>query len=86
MGGHVSLRTWSVVVAVWLLSLAAVAAVAQSRVITPLAEPVILSGSDIAFRVEAEQGSRPVGKLLVRYNGRWIEPKSAPGTLNLASR
>ena len=81
-----SRRSWSVIIGAWLLSLVAVAAVAQSRAITPLSEPITLSGADIAFRVEGLQGNAPVGKLLVRYNGKWVEPKSARELVTLASR
>jgi hypothetical protein len=75
-----------VIVAVWLLSLAAVAAVAQSRNTTPLSNPITLTGSDIAFRVEGTQGNIPVGKLIVRYKGKWVEPRSALEPVTLAAR
>ena len=81
-----SRRSWSVLIAVWLFSLVAVGAIAQSRVVRPLSEPITLTGSDIAFRVEGEEGQRPVGKLIVRYNGQWVEPRAAAGTVTLASR
>ena len=81
-----SRRSRSIIVGVWLLSLVAVAAVAQSRAITPLSEPITLSGSDIAFRVEGIQGNAPVGKLIVRYNGKWVAPKSAPEPVTLVAR
>ena len=81
-----SRRSWSILIGVWLLSLVAVAAVGQSRAITPLSEPVTISGSDIGFRVEGIQGNAPVGKLIVRYNGKWVEPKSAPAPVKLAAR
>jgi hypothetical protein len=81
-----SRRSWAVLVAVWLFSLVAVGAIAQSRVQTALPEPITLTGSDIAFRVEAVEGRRPVGKLIVRYNGQWVEPRAAAGTVTLASR
>jgi hypothetical protein len=38
----------------------------------------VLSGGDIGFRVEYFEGKRPVGTLVVRVNGQWVEPKSAP--------
>ena len=80
-----SRRRWSLLVGAWLLSLLAVGAFAQSRAITPLAEPITLTGADIAFRVEAMEGNRPVGKLIVRHNGRWVAPKSALEAITLAS-
>lgn len=79
-----SRRAWSVLVAAWLLSLVAVGAVAQSQAVTPLPEPLTLSGADIAFRVEGTQGGRPVGRLIVRYDGRWVEPRSVTEPIRLA--
>ena len=57
---------WTVIFGAWLLSLVAVAAVAQSRGVTPLSEPITLTGADLAFRIEGMQGKTPVGKLIVR--------------------
>jgi hypothetical protein len=79
-------RALSILLTAWLVSLIAVAAIAQSRQIVPLPEPMTLSGDDIAFRVEGTQGNAPVGRLLVRYNGKWVEPLTAPDTVRLASR
>lgn len=81
-----SLRTCSVLVVAWLFSLVAVAAIAQSRGVSPLSEPVVLSGGDIGFRVEGRQGNTPVGKLIIRFDGRWVEPRSVPQPITLASR
>jgi hypothetical protein len=81
-----SRRTWSIIVGVWLLSLVAVAVVAQPPGVTPLPVPITLTGADIAFRVEGTQGNAPVGTLIVRYNGRWVIPKSAQGPITLAAR
>ena len=81
-----SRRKWAVIIAVWLLSLVTVGAVAQMRAVMPLAEPLILTGGDIAFRVEGTQGITPVGKMIVRFNGKWVEPKLVPGPVTLAAR
>ena len=35
--------------------------------------PVVLSGSDIGFRMTARKGDTPVGQLVVRVNGEWKE-------------
>jgi hypothetical protein len=35
--------------------------------------PVVLSGSDIGFRMTARKGDTPVGRLVVRVNGDWKE-------------
>jgi len=86
--------------AAWLLWLAAAVGVAafvivalvvagrssQPPGVTPLPVPITLTGADIAFRVEGTQGNAPVGTLIVRYNGRWVIPKSAQGPITLAAR
>jgi hypothetical protein len=55
-------------------------AFAQSRQQTPVREPFVLSGNDIGFRVEARSGTTPVGRLVVRIGGEWVEADYALGT------
>ena len=62
---------------VWLMSLvmvsAATYAMAQPR---HLAQPTV-SGTDIGFRVDGtDSKGQPFGKLLIRYNGEWVEAGS----------
>ncbi len=60
------------IVVLWLLSLLAVAGLASS--LTAQAQQTILSGSDLGFRVERMGTSgQPVGTLMVRVNGKWME-------------
>ena len=64
-------------VAIWIGSLVAVAALAGAQVqrqITPLATPVVLSGPDVGFRVEGQAGNVPAGRLVIRVNGEWVVP------------
>ena len=80
---------WKLTLA-WTLSLVAVAVItskltAQAGLPTPdrplITEgTTILSGSDVGFRVERTQEGVPVGTLVVRVNGRWVEPatRAAP--------
>jgi len=42
------------------------------------AEPRVLSGSDIGFRVERMEAGRASGTLVVRIDGQWVEAVSAP--------
>src|SRR5262245_39268800 len=35
--------------------------------------PIVLSGNDVGFRVERQKDNIPVGVLVVRLNGRWVE-------------
>jgi hypothetical protein len=74
------------VAAACLLSMLAVGAIAQSREVTKLSTPILISGSDLGFRVEGYQGGTPVGRVVIRVDGRWVEPKSVPEPLRLASR
>jgi hypothetical protein len=51
-------------------------AFAQGR----LAQPQMLSGNDIGFRVESiDLSGKAVGTWMVRYNGNWIEVSSQGG-------
>ncbi len=81
-----SRRALSTLLTAWLVSLIAVAAIAQSRPVVPLPQPITITGEDIAFRVEGTQGNAPVGRLIVRYHGKWVEPRTAPDTVRLAAR
>jgi hypothetical protein len=60
-----------------LLVVAALAgsAVAYSQVsVRPVpVEPVVLSGSEVGFRMTARKGDTPVGQLVVRVDGQWRE-------------
>jgi hypothetical protein len=38
-----------------------------------LAAPTVISGSDLGFRIESDTDNVPVGKLVVRINGRWVD-------------
>jgi hypothetical protein len=80
-----SVRTIFGLALLWVVSLFMVASVAKAQVFEPprpLPEPRVVSGPDFGFRIESEQGGVPVGKLVVRVNGKWIEARvgSFPGT------
>jgi hypothetical protein len=47
--------------------------------------PTVLSGDDIGFRVEAEQGGVAVGRLVVRIDGKWVEAELRGGVRRLTS-
>jgi hypothetical protein len=38
--------------------------------------PAIISGPDLGFRIERTQNGIPVGKLVVRIDGRWVDTGS----------
>jgi hypothetical protein len=41
--------------------------------------PTVLSGGDVGFRVEGRKGTTPVGTLVVKVNGQWVEAQFAAG-------
>jgi hypothetical protein len=64
----------------WVLSLLVVGSVVRAQVFEMprlLPEPRVLSGPDFGFRIEADQGGTPLGKLVVRVDGKWIEARVA---------
>jgi len=88
-----TMRKW---IAIWLISLMAVAALTAalvsaqipppfSRSKADLAAAPILSGGDIGFRVEGTQNGQVIGTLMVRVRGQqWVEAGSS-GSLNRLS-
>ena len=77
-----SIRHAAVVVV--LLAIALVAGVrvgAQvARAPTPV-PPTVLAGPDVGFRVEGVDGEFPIGRLVVRVKGQWIEAQIRDGRL-----
>lgn len=67
-----------VAIGVW-----ASAQVRQQQRVEP---PIVLSGSDIGFRVESRDGKTPVGKLVVRVDGQWVEVQFGSGVRTLGTR
>jgi len=77
-----------VVAVLWIAALVAVAEVvnAQTRRMVPLAQPIILSGSNVGFRIEGQVGDRPAGVLVIRVAGECVVPTTSEGPARLASR
>lgn len=48
---------------------------AQHHRWTPLAEPTVIAGDDLGFRVEWMNGSVPTGQIVIRMKGQWVEAK-----------
>jgi hypothetical protein len=38
-----------------------------------LAAPTVIAGSDLGFRIESTRDNVPVGRLVVRINGHWVD-------------
>ena len=56
------------------LSLAAVSAWSHTREPQkPNREPEVIVGPDLGFRVDSHRGDTPVGALVVRVDGKWVE-------------
>jgi hypothetical protein len=66
-----------------MLSAAAAAGYARGsggQVVTePLADPVVLSGDDVGFRVTGRRGDTAIGQFVVGLDGRWVT--TAPGAI-----
>ena len=67
-------RNQIVLMLAWVLSVIIVAAIAHGQ--TPAqrsgrADPSIISGSDLGFRVERQRGDHVTGTFVVRINGNW---------------
>jgi hypothetical protein len=72
------------IAALLLLSLGALAG-AQVFAFRPVNPPVVLSGSDVGFRIIGHDGTRPVGSLVVRIDGNWVPVKDGPPSAGLAT-
>ena len=55
--------------------------------LTPAPSQTVLSGSDVGFRVDRWKGNVPIGRWVVRVDGRWVEPEASFGGIQrLTSR
>jgi hypothetical protein len=64
----------------WLLSLTVVAISVSAITAQVLrSEPRVVSGSDLGFRIEGTdpRSGKPVGVLVVRVNGQWVDVKES---------
>ena len=44
-----------------------------------LVAPTVITGSDLGFRIESNKDNVPVGRLVVRINGRWVDAQLGTG-------
>jgi hypothetical protein len=47
--------------------------------------PTVISGGDVGFRVDRWEGNTPIGRWVVRSDGKWVEPKTIGGIRRLTS-
>jgi hypothetical protein len=52
----------------------------------PVNPPVVLSGSDVGFQITAYDGPTPVGRLVVRVDGRWMPVKEEAASSRLTQQ
>jgi hypothetical protein len=48
--------------------------------------PTVVSGADIGFRIEGTRGDTPIGRLVIRVNGEWVEPDLGSGVRKLTGK
>ena len=72
-------RNWKLAI-IWAFSLIAVSAISSSAQTLPtflhMENETVVSGNDIGFRIERTQDGIPVGKVVVRVDGRWVDTAS----------
>jgi hypothetical protein len=75
-----SLHKWLGLVVLWAASIVAAGAWAQAPVAPPSKQaPTVISGNDLGFRVDRRKGDTPVGTLVARVNGQWVEVEFSAG-------
>ena len=61
-----------------LLIVAATAWVTAQAVAVNKVPPKVMTGADVGFRVEGLRGDTPVGTLVIKVNGEWVEAEIVP--------
>jgi hypothetical protein len=81
------MRQWIAVisVAVAILTGGVLWARAQVQPASPT-QPTIFSGGDVGFRVDRWEGDTPIGRWVVRREGKWLEPKTSVRTHRVTSQ
>ena len=70
-----------------LLIVAATAWVTAQAVVVNKVQPKVMTGADVGFRVEGLRGDTPVGTLVVKVNGEWVEAEIVtPNPRSLSTR
>jgi hypothetical protein len=81
------MRQWIAVIVVAVVVLTGGAFWARAQVQPPtVPAPTIVSGADIGFRVDRWEGDTPIGRWVIRKDGKWVEPRTTMGTRRLTSR
>ena len=81
------LKAVAAAVSAALLIVAATAWVTAQAVVVNKVAPKVMTGADIGFRVEGLRGDTPVGTLVVKVNGEWVEAEIVtPNPRSLSTR
>jgi hypothetical protein len=82
-----SLRKRIGLVVVWAVSIVAAGVWAHAQTTVPQTQaPTVLSGNDLGFRIDSRKGNTPVGTIVVRVNGQWVEADFSVGMKRLTSK
>lgn len=55
--------------------------------VTVISPPTtVIAGPDLGFRVEGQRGTIPIGRLVVRVDGQWVEVEDAVNFKRLTNR
>ena len=84
-----------VLAVVWVVSMFAAGVWGYAQVPVPQPAPrqpgtgeqsTVIAGGDLGFRVDGHKGKTPLGRFVVRIDGRWVEIEEAAGVRRLSSR
>jgi hypothetical protein len=76
-----SLRQLIVVAALLLTAFLVGARAIHAQQFLTLEQPTVVAGPDVGFRVERMDRGIPVGKLVVKVNGRWVDAEIGGGAV-----
>jgi len=52
----------------------------------PTEPPTIIAGTDLGFRIDRHRGNTPIGRIVIRVNGEWVEVEDAMAVKRLTAR
>jgi hypothetical protein len=81
-----NIRQWTVACCLGIALLAVGAWVYGQTFESQPVTPTVVSGADIGFRIEGVKGDTPVGTLVIRVNGQWVEPDFGSGVQKLTAK
>ena len=76
-----SRRQMIIVVAFVLGALWAGARALDAQGFLTLVQPTVVAGPDVGFRVERVERGIPIGKLVVKIDGKWVDAQFAGGAV-----